>query len=322
MGRSIRKALGLLKFARENPKSTQSTLNASAAVPSSGFTFIDNSQGASAAVAELSDALIDAFEDFDLQNSKTELESLIKSLDEKGSEFSNSKLKDEQCQPWFCSEEEARLIAIAWKCADESYNETFVGVEEESPYYVESLFPKTPSDGLLPMLVIAIRGSASQVDFMVNANGNPRDVKGFIPTSRFHDINPNPSLQAHAGFLGCASALDSIVSKQIEKYKETKGVTHVLFTGHSAGGAVASLLYLRNLFKCTDDSPSFKFSCITFGAPPTVTFPVNLHQSSSSHGLCLNIINEFDPVARADKAYILSVTGLFEQTVRFHPNLN
>ena len=86
-----------------------------------------------------------------------------------------------------------------------------------------------------------------------------------------------------------------------------QGGSHVMFTGHSAGGAVASLLYLRGLSNCTENSP--RFSCITFGAPPTVSFSVNLHQASPSKGLCLNIINEFDPVARADKAYILTVVN-------------
>lgn len=67
MGRSLRRLLRLLKLARKAPQSTQSTSKASAALPSSGFAFIDNSQGASAAVAELSDALVDVFEDLNLE---------------------------------------------------------------------------------------------------------------------------------------------------------------------------------------------------------------------------------------------------------------
>ena len=45
--------------------SGQSALVASAAVPDSGFTFVNNSQGASAAIAELSGFLDTALDDFE-----------------------------------------------------------------------------------------------------------------------------------------------------------------------------------------------------------------------------------------------------------------
>jgi hypothetical protein len=54
--------------------STQSTLDASAALPNSGYDFIDNSQGASAAVAELSRALDDSINDIVLEGTKTSLQ--------------------------------------------------------------------------------------------------------------------------------------------------------------------------------------------------------------------------------------------------------
>ena len=47
--------------------STESGLEASGSVPNSGFAFVDNSQGASAAVAELSRSLDLALEKMDLQ---------------------------------------------------------------------------------------------------------------------------------------------------------------------------------------------------------------------------------------------------------------
>lgn len=56
----------LLKLVQRNPKPAASALGASAALPSSGITFVDNSQGASAAVAELSDALSAVLEQIDL----------------------------------------------------------------------------------------------------------------------------------------------------------------------------------------------------------------------------------------------------------------
>lgn len=47
--------------------STESALTTSTALPSSGFTFVDNSQGASAAVAELSRSLDTALEQIELE---------------------------------------------------------------------------------------------------------------------------------------------------------------------------------------------------------------------------------------------------------------
>lgn len=104
---------------------------------------------------------------------------------------------------------------------------------------------------------------------------------------------------------------------------------HVLFTGHSAGGAVASLLYLRYLLcgkrkcnamlpkrmeqtltACLD--PSLRFSCITFGSPPALR-PGLVQQEvlTAEGGLSLNIINEFDLVSRVDRSYIRTLVDLY-----------
>lgn len=57
------------------------------------------------------------------------------------------------------------------------------------------------------------------------------------------------TLEAHSGFLNSAKALDKTVSQRINMYirENASNYSHVLFTGHSAGGAVASLLFLRYL---------------------------------------------------------------------------
>lgn len=64
-----------------------------------------------------------------------------------------------------------------------------------------------------------------------------------------------PDLAAHAGFLNSARALDDIVSQRIDSYVQTlqnnDKKPHVVFTGHSAGGAVASLLCLRYMSEST-----------------------------------------------------------------------
>ncbi|OJJ33423.1 hypothetical protein ASPWEDRAFT_174830 [Aspergillus wentii DTO 134E9] len=310
----------LLKIVQRNPRPTASALRASAAPPSSGFTFVDHSQGASAAVSEFSAALGTVLEQIDLDDDiNSQMKVLTERLDQEASRYDNCQLNDVDYTDWSCSQEQAELISVAWKCAHDSYNAS----SSSHPFQFENCIltldhvvtpstsgtvkavtftivtPKGCSNKLLPVLIIAIRGTASRVDHMVNINNEPRNAASFINTS-FQPESAS-SLEAHSGFLESAVALDSIVSKRIEEYKQRGG--HVLFTGHSAGGAVASLLFLRYLSQQND---SIRFSCLTFGAPPTITLPLSI----PSKTICLNIINEFDLVTRADKPYMLSILNL------------
>jgi hypothetical protein len=94
----------------------------------------------------------------------------------------------------------------------------------------------------------------------------------------------------------------------------------LLITGHSAGGAVAALLYSHMLAtSCRAGSElnlltgCFKrIHCVTFGAPPISLFhlakPPNLGLRKS---LFLSFVNEGDPVTRADKAYVRSLLELY-----------
>lgn len=95
---------------------------------------------------------------------------------------------------------------------------------------------------------------------------------------------------------------------------------NVLFTGHSAGGAVASLLYLRYLFCGTSKYPLLRFSCITFGSPPVLRpeWPPR-HCLVANDSLVLNIINEYDLVTRIDHPYIRTLVDLYRSIYRLPP---
>lgn len=86
-----------------------------------------------------------------------------------------------------------------------------------------------------PLLVVAVRGSGSVVDHMVNLNISPRSTEDFI----------SPELEAHAGFLAGARVLESEITKTINEAFHAGGIKEVLFTGHSAGAAVASILFMH-----------------------------------------------------------------------------
>jgi pimeloyl-ACP methyl ester carboxylesterase len=60
-------------------------------------------------------------------------------------------------------------------------------------------------------------------------------------------------VHAHAGFLNSAEALTPTLSKHIEDAIRKRSIKHVLFTGHSAGGAVASLLLAKYLTRAAED---------------------------------------------------------------------
>ena len=85
-----------------------------------------------------------------------------------------------------------------------------------------------------------------------------------------------------------------------------------MFTGHSAGAAIASLLYAH--VKTTKTSTLVKVAeqfesihCIVFGAPPISTAPLqeHTHSNCSARGsLFLSLINDGDPITKADIGYI------------------
>jgi hypothetical protein len=98
----------------------------------------------------------------------------------------------------------------------------------------------------------------------------------------------------------------------------------LLITGHSAGGAVAALLYSHMLSvskgaesELTRLAGRFRrIHCVTFGAPPVSLLPLQKPDDEESRSrlrksLFLSFINEGDPVARADKAYVKSLLELF-----------
>jgi len=98
----------------------------------------------------------------------------------------------------------------------------------------------------------------------------------------------------------------------------------LLITGHSAGGAIAALLYSHMLStsktaesELTVLAGRFKrIHCITFGTPPVSLIPLAKPEDYEQRphlkkSLFLSFINEGDPVARADKAYVKSLLELF-----------
>ncbi|WPH00130.1 Hypothetical protein R9X50_00295300 [Acrodontium crateriforme] len=161
-------------------------------------------------------------------------------------------------------------------------------------------------------IIVAIRGSQYNfVDWAVNFRPAPTQPTGFL------DDEGNA---CHAGFLQVAISMVRPVAAQLRNMIEhdpSLATSSLLFTGHSAGGAVASLLYAHMLStrvrsELTSISGFFKrIHCITFGAPPVTLLPLRKPRSQDNNKFVfLAFVNEGDPVVRADKQYVISLAKL------------
>jgi len=164
-------------------------------------------------------------------------------------------------------------------------------------------------------LVFAIRGTStlSVRDWGVNLQTEPTSPTGFL------DDEGN---LCHSGFLEVARAMIKPVAERLRSLLEenpSRCACSLLITGHSAGGAVASLLYSHMLAETVQSELNIltgcfkRIHCITFGAPPVTLLPLQHPGGADSRfRKCLfhSFMNEGDPVVRAERAYVRSLIDL------------
>lgn len=130
-------------------------------------------------------------------------------------------------------------------------------------------------------------------------------------------------LRYHLGFLKSAKALVKPIASKLRH--ELAGLSskikyNLIFTGHSAGGAVAALLYVHMLdLRITSGLPDLrnKFNrihCLTFGAPPCTSPSLQKPHSSSYDGFrFVSYITHGDPLARMTGPYLEKLMLKFEE---------
>ncbi|KAL9102421.1 MAG: hypothetical protein Q9163_002443 [Psora crenata] len=161
-------------------------------------------------------------------------------------------------------------------------------------------------------VVFAIRGTQTFMDWAVNLNSAPVSPSDFLD---------DPGNLCHSGFLSVARKMIKPVAARLRSLLEedpSRTTCSLLMTGHSAGGAIASLLYAHMLAENARSELNIltgcfkRIHCITFGTPPISLLPLT-KPTSSRYKKCLfmSFINEGDPVPRADKAYIRSLLHLY-----------
>lgn len=165
------------------------------------------------------------------------------------------------------------------------------------------------------LIVIAIRGSQWNVfDWATNFTVAPTEPVDFL------DDQGN---LCHEGFLQVARSMVHQVSVRLRELIEqdpSRVSCSLLFTGHSAGGAVANLLFMHMLSKTvsselTNFNGVFKrVHCVTFGVPPISLLPLQKPAGARTKDLFASFINEGDPIVRADFAYMKSLIKLFAKS--------
>ncbi|CAP72991.1 uncharacterized protein PODANS_2_4150 [Podospora anserina S mat+] len=167
-------------------------------------------------------------------------------------------------------------------------------------------------------IVFSIRGTATFMDWTVNLKTDPASPSGFLD---------DPHNLCHSGFLSVARKMVIPVARRLRQLLEedpNRASYSLLITGHSAGGAVASLLYMHMLStsKAAESELNIvagffkRIHCITFGTPPISLRPLTKPEDYERRpqlrkSLFLSFVNEGDPVARADTAYVKSLLELF-----------
>jgi hypothetical protein len=165
-------------------------------------------------------------------------------------------------------------------------------------------------------VVFAVRGSEGFMDWAVNYNTAPSRPEGFLE---------DPTNLCHAGFLYVAKKMIKPVADRLRVLLEenpARSNCSLLITGHSAGGAVAALLYAHMMSTKIESELSYltgffkRVHCITFGAPP-ISLRALQKPSDVRHrkSLFFAFVNEGDPVPRADKTFVKSLIKLYTSPV-------
>ncbi|OZJ04123.1 hypothetical protein BZG36_02822 [Bifiguratus adelaidae] len=219
-------------------------------------------------------------------------------------------VRDDEINEFEGTEEDWRLIGLAAAASSEVYKEapdiqdgvTFKakGNTKATVIYVEELNGQR-------VLVVAVRGTVTKEDWMLNANGTPKKSSKLL----------EGSATWHGGFLMVAEVMQKKTAKAVaEAATEDDQIDSILFTGHSAGGAIAQLFYAMKLLSApayADSSIGFqKVHCITFGAPPLASVHIP-HGQPPLHkpGAFLSFINEGDPVPLAQEEYIKALIDVY-----------
>ncbi|KAH7312484.1 Alpha/Beta hydrolase protein [Stachybotrys elegans] len=283
-----------------------------------------NSTAFSAAVAELAESLDFVFDRLDSDDEPGDLLHLhLQRLGQEASKYTNSRVTARVGHEWSCSDNDLQLFLAACQCSSLAYKP-----DAEPDASLEHIMHSAPSvagtkkaASLWKLdsqntLIIAVRGTKGAADHMVNLNSELRDASSLLKFSGYRD-----PILAHSGFLACAKSIRaSLIREIIRQMNRDPGLSQVIFTGHSAGGAVSSLVFLSLLCDLPTELSAIRLSLVTFGSAPVISTDVtDLVRRSSNVDHFTAFINEYDMVTRADKPYLRSIIDLYRSKYGLPP---
>lgn len=235
-------------------------------------------------------------------------------LAKKAALFKNSRLSPE-LPPFITSLPTWSMVCRAAKASQDCYDSQVATRQgtytaADSSKGIKAMIVDDHSIDGSRVITVSIRGTQSQSlkDWNVNTSANPTKPTGFL------DEEDNA---CHAGFLQVAKAMVGQIATQLRDHPALPQCPTLLFTGHSAGGAIAAILYSHMLStiplvqsELTALTNQFSsISCITFGAPPVSQVP--LLRRENVPGVFLAFANEGDLVLRtSNSAYFKSLAKL------------
>ncbi|KAF5588517.1 hypothetical protein FPANT_6592 [Fusarium pseudoanthophilum] len=295
---------------------TKTSIAAAASAPTSQAEFSANSQAFSVAVTELLECLDFVLDQLDDQGEHGDLLQFhLSRLAKEISKYDNSKVDEQASQPWSGDRDLLELLLAACRCACSVYKPDvhpggdLVPVISRTPSITgtvkaTSIWKSEDTNTLF----VSIRGTSCKTDHLVNFNRNQKDS-----ASVFAFPGIKEQIYAHSGFLACAATLLPWLTEEIiRQVTVDDGLKDIVFTGHSAGGAVAAMSFLHFVCHCPSELSNAKFSLITFGAPPvTSTNITELARSLPQTRHIYAVVNEHDLVPRVDQSYITSIISLY-----------
>ncbi|KAG5787101.1 hypothetical protein H9Q69_013830 [Fusarium xylarioides] len=295
---------------------TKTSIAAAASAPTSQAEFSANSQAFSVAVTELLECLDFVLDQLDYQGEHGDLlQFRLSRLAKEISKYENSRVDEQVSQPWTGDRDILELLLAACRCACSVYKPDvhpggdLVPVISRTPSITgtvkaTSIWKSEDTNTLF----VSIRGTSCKTDHLVNFNKNQKDS-----ASVFAIPGTKEQIYAHSGFLACAATLLPWLTEEIiRQVTADKSLEDIVFTGHSAGGAVVAMVFLHFACHYLSELSNAKFSLITFGAPPvTSTNITEVAQSLPQIRHIYAIVNEHDLVPRVDQGYITSIINLY-----------
>jgi hypothetical protein len=216
---------------------------------------------------------------------------------------------DIETQPEIRNKDVSQLLNLTLQASTDVYKENIIGDEDYyliSDYSVPVLFENVEGN-----LIVSFRGTASISNILTDLNSSNilSDAENEIGTyDLFKDRMENMGVKAHQGFIKVLTEsrlpkrltddsyvgarqsipLYEVIREEIDKYKGT--VNTVILTGHSLGGAIATLFYFLYQTDNSRKDDKIEMRVISYGSP-RVFYTESIPAVES---VCSNIIRVFN----------------------------